>query len=500
MKQKSETKDKPIIKKFLTQSQLLVKLSETANLFHTPDNQTYANIPINEHKETWSIITREFRRWLSYEFYKKETKPPGRQAFKDALNILEAKGQYDSPQQPIFIKLAQMNEKIYIDLVNENWEVVEVSKDGWKIIKDPPIKFRRNRGMNPLPYPSPDGSLNDLRSLTNITNDNDWILYVSCLVGMLQPKGPYPILVFQGVQGSAKSFISRITRSIIDPSIVPLRTIPREERDLIIAANNSWIINFDNISTLSNWLSDALCRISTGGGLSKRGNYTDDQEILFDVMRPIILNGIDNVITRHDLADRSIIINLPLITEEKRKPESTIRQEFNRILPDILGALCNAVSEALKNLPYIKLSIFPRMADFFMWVTAAEPALPWSVGKFMEAYINNRNETIGLAIDSDPVAHATCNLIEKCDEWRGTASQLLNELEKNISKPIQRTKSWPKRSNILSTRLKRVATFLRAVNIEIEFKRQSHTGKRYIFIKRINSSKGDAGDDEMISL
>jgi hypothetical protein len=470
-----------------TQSQSLITLAEEAGLFKTPDEKVFANILINEHTEIWLVRTKEFRRWLSYKFYRQEGKPPGEQAFQDALGIIEAKGLYDSPTLPVFTRVAELNGNIYLDLVNGDWEVVEITKEGWRTINDSPVKFRRSRGMLSLPHPSKNGSLEDLKSFINITDEKDWKLFLSWLIVALRPKGPYPILILQGEQGSAKTFTCRLARSIIDPSTALLRTAPREERDLMIAAHNSWIVAFDNLSSLPPWLSDALCRLSTGGGFSKRQNYTDEEEIIFNVMRPIILNGIDSIVTRNDLADRSIIINLPSIPEDKRKTENEIQQEFNRKLPGILGALCDVVCGILKNISFTTLPELPRMADFAKWVTAGEPALSWKKGEFSKIYRGKIAEVIELALDTDIVASTVRSFAEEKAEnkWEGTATELLEILNRRVPDSIRKLKSWPKKSHVLSSRLKRAATFLRAKDIDIYFGgRESGTGRRFIIIRK----------------
>jgi hypothetical protein len=166
---------------------------------------------------------------------------------------------------------------------------------------------------------------------------------------------------------------------IIDPCTVPLRTMPRSERDLAISANNNWTLVFDNLSGMRAWLSDAICRLSTGGGFSTRQLYTNDEETLFNSMRPVILNGIDEMVTRHDLADRCLFLNFPPISDAQRLTE----QELD-------------ISETT-------LEEMPRMADFALWVQAAEPALPWEENGFLSAYNTNRKEVIDLALDADLV-------------------------------------------------------------------------------------------------
>ncbi len=147
---------------------------------------------------------------------------------------------------------------------------------------------------------------------------------------------------------------------------------------------------FDNLSGLRPWFSDALCRLSSGGGFSARELYTDSEEVLFNATRPVILNGIDDIATRQDLIDRSLVLTLPPIPEEKRQLEACVWAKFNEARPKILGALLDAVSMALKRFDDVKLSSYPRMADFTQWVTAAEPALNWPEGSFVAAYNGNR--------------------------------------------------------------------------------------------------------------
>jgi transposase-like protein len=155
-------------------------------------------------------------------------------------------------------------------------------------------------------------------------------------------------------------------------------------RDLIIAATNSWCAAFDNISNLPPWLSDAYCRPSTGGGFSARELCTDSEEVLFDATRPVILNGITDVATRPDLLDRGLIVTLPPIPEEKRRPEAELWRDFEKARPRIPGALFDAVSGALGAVESVRLEGMPRMADFAVWATlprrawAGNPARSWT--------------------------------------------------------------------------------------------------------------------------
>jgi hypothetical protein len=140
--------------------------------------------------------------------------------------------------------------------------------------------------------------------------------------------------VISGEQGSAKTVLSKLLKALIDPNAAPVRALSREQRELMIAANNSYLLAFDNLSGLPHWLSDALCRLATGGSFAVRQLYTDDEEVLFEASRPILLNGIEDVISRPDLGDRAIFLSLAPIAETDRRPEADLWREFaNRPSP-----------------------------------------------------------------------------------------------------------------------------------------------------------------------
>jgi hypothetical protein len=168
-----------------------------------------------------------------------------------------------------------------------------------------------------------------------------------------------------------------------------VRALSREERELMIAANNGYLLAFDNLSGLPIWLSDALCRLATGGSFAVWQLYTDDEEMLFEAARPILLNGIEEVISRPDLGDRAIFLTLAPIEEAQRRSEAELWRAFEIARPRILGALLDSVVHGLRAMGGVQLGRLPRMADFAVWATAYERAL-WPAGTFARAYTANR--------------------------------------------------------------------------------------------------------------
>jgi len=472
-----------------TQGQLLVELCSDLELFHTSDKECYAVVPIGDHKEIMTLKNKQFRNYLSKRYYDQHCSVPGPQALQSALGVLQGRALYESEEKEVFVRTAHSDGSIYLDLCNDDWEVVEIKPDGWEIINDPPVYFRRSNAMLPIPRPVRSNQFDKLYDFINVNTVEQWVLVASFLYGAMYPKGPYPILILQGEQGSAKSTTARVLKDLIDPSSAPLRSFPRTERDLMISANNSWIIGFDNLSGISHSMSDTLCRLSTGGGFSTRGLYTDSDEVIFDAMRPVILNGIDDIANRGDLIDRALFVNLPRIPKSSRKLEQELWEEFKSARPIILGALLNAVSHGLKNIDEVKLDSLPRMADFAKRVVAAERYLPWPNGRFMEIYQQNRDEATLSIFESDPVAITLKAFIEDVKEWKGTAAELKKELEINThDDSLVNNKYWPKQPNFLSNRVSRIAPSLRSIGIDVS--RQRSKGRKFWSFKLDDNYEG----------
>ena len=484
--EKEETDPEPKKK----QADVLIELASTAELFHDRDDVGYGRFEVNGHKENWPIRSKGFKRWLVRGFYESTQGAPSSEAMQAALGVLEARAQFDAPEHEVHVRVAGHDDSIYIDLADRDWRAIEIDEDGWRVIDDPPVYFRRSSGMKPLPEPVTGGSVNDdLRPLLNVKMDNEFVLTVAWLLAALRPSGPYPVLALTGEQGSAKSMRANFLRALVDPNSVPLRALPRSEHDVFIAAHNSHVLAYDNASGLPDWLSDTFCRLATGGGFSTRELYTDQDEVLFGSKRPIILNGIDDIATRPDLADRSIVQTLTAISDERRKLETELWADFERKRPRILGALLDAVSHGLTTLPDLKLDRKPRMADFAQWVTACEGAL-WAKGTFIAAYTGNIEEAVETVLENDQVAAVLRTYMDMTpDGFTGTAADLLKALNDVASETQQKAKGWPKRPARLGSLLRRIAPPLRKVGIEITFDR-TPGGKRTRTITLVARKEG----------
>src|SRR5262249_45311396 len=249
------------------QADILIKLARAeVDTFFQWDEKAYADVRINGHRETWPVKSKWFRSWLRRLYYLEEKKSPNPDALKEAIDGLDGLAMFEGEKIQVHLRVAGLEGRIYIDLGTDDWSAVEVDESGWRIDAEPPVRFRRSRGMRPLPAPEEGGSLKELRRFLNVRDDDRLTLILARLLAGLRAVGQDPVLAINGEQGTAKSTLVEFLRALIDPNASPLRALSREDRDLFIQATNGWVQAFDNVSVLPGWLSDTLCRLATGGG------------------------------------------------------------------------------------------------------------------------------------------------------------------------------------------------------------------------------------------
>jgi putative DNA primase/helicase len=475
-------------KKRPPQRDSLLSILETIDkeLWHNPNKEGFITFSVNGHREHWALRSGEARRWLGQIYWEKTGGALGGQAMQDTLGVLEGRAVNCGPQYRCFRRIGECDGSLFLDLCDESWRVIEIGPRSWRVVSAPHVKLLRTSAMRALPVPEAGEPIETLRGFINVGTDDDFVLVVSWLVGSIQVKGPFPILVISGEQGSAKSVAATLLRSLIDPSEAPLRSAPRDDQNLIIAASNSHVLAFDNLSGLANWFSDALCRIATGSGYSTRRLHTDSDEVVFSAARPIILNGIPALTERQDLADRSIAIHLPTISNYR--PEDEFWRDFDAAKPFILGALLDAVVSSLRNLPTTKLDRFPRMADFAKRIKAAEPGLGWAPGTTIEAVERNRQTMFEEAAEADPlvlIIRERWDCLLGCRDtgdgaWEGRPTDLFHDLNSIADEGSRKSKWWPATPAALGTRIRRSAPTLRQCGFLVEKSRGASRNYRII--------------------
>jgi hypothetical protein len=453
-----------------TQSDKLLQLAiNKITTFHTPENEPYARVAIKSNHEILRIRSTKFRQWLGYEFYSEYKKSPSSTAIGEVLNTLEGQALFEGDCYPVFVRYGSQNIngelRLFLDLGTPNRHAIEITARGWHITAIPPVYFYRPETMKPLPVPVTGGEVREILDVLNVP-EQDFALIAGWLLGVLAPREshPYPLLFLYGEQGSAKSTTARLLKNLIDPSTAPLRTAPRNEADLLLAAKNQLILVFDNLSTITQSQSDAFSRLATGGGLGTRKLFTNDDEFVVEAMRPVIVTSIGEIADSSDLVERAISVELPTVLGTTRKKLTNLDAQYDKIAPRVLGALLSAVSGALANYLFVELPVLPRMADFATWVAAGEASLGLHSGEFLEKYhAHGESANVG-AIDANPVASLIEKWFQDRNHWRGTVQNLLEALQ-----------SFSSESNYLKTKnprgfandLRRAAPLLRTIGIEI---------------------------------
>ncbi|QDG79374.1 ATP-binding protein [Labrenzia sp. PHM005] len=461
----------------------ILDAAKDAELWHSPQKQAFATIFVNGHAEHWPLESKSFKRWFSARIHELFVHIPSGPSISDALRILEVKALEDGPCFQPFIRTGFDGKACWLDLADDAWRAVRITRHGWEVIDRPPVKFLRTETMEPLPDPEKAVMIEELRSFVN-TSDDDYKLIVAWLVASLFGKTrTYPVLALGGEQGSGKSTMARLLRSLTDPSHVSALATPRDERDFIVMALNAHVLSFDNVSKVEPWFSDSICRLATGAGFITRKLHSDGDPFWFHGSKPVLLNGIPSLTERADLAERSLTVRLQRIDETSRQSEDAFWRAWENIRPGILGALLDAVSSALRNWDKTDLKQKPRMADFAHMMTAAEPGLGWEPGAFMEAYTANRQATTEAVFESDPVAVAILKFIQEehpTNGWEGTATELLGHLNRIVSEDLRRSRFWPAKPNALGNAVDRAAPLLRHRGIQTT--KRSTGAKRLIFL------------------
>ena len=464
----------------------IVALTDGCKFWVDDRQKAYSAMKIKGIWQNWPVRSEFFKIWLTGEAYEKNGFAPSGQVLDESLRTIEAMANRRGERRSAWLRYGQRGNTIYLDLANDTWEAVEINftikPHGWRIISGEGLPFIRSARTREMVRPEPDGNLADLSAFFNFAGPLDEKMTIGWLLAAARPKGPYPLCSLSGEQGTGKSTFSRRLRDLIDAGTPAIQAAPKDEQDLILAAQNSHIIALDNVSHIDNSTSDALCRLATGSGFATRALFSNGDEWLFEGCNPIVLNGIGEFAERADLADRSFKIHLAPIADQNRLTEAELDALWAAELPKFTGAIYTALACALENLPSTRVQNAGRMADAEHFITAAEPALRWPSGTFSAAYRQHRRDNAETTFEADPIAATLVKWFEHTSgTWEGSATRLLEILTSEADSEKSHMRTWPKNANSMGTALSRAAPLLRAKGIEIH---RTHSGHRTITIKR----------------
>ena len=382
-------------------------------------------------------------------------------SLNSALSTLSGKAVYEGKCVEIFTRIAKTKEGYWLDLCNDPWEAVLITKAGWKVLSGSSIPlFSRSNSMLAIPTPIAGGSLDPLWDLVNIPPE-DRLIVVAWLLECLRADTPHVVMEFVGEQGSAKSTTQKLLKMLIDPNVANLRAAPKKVEDVWIGALNSHLVSFENISYLGQDYQDALCVMATGGAHATRTLYTNREEVIIELRKPIILNGITVNVTAQDLLDRSIHIELPPV--KTRLQSRDVEEAFNRQYAQFVGALLDQFVAALNALDSVVIADEdkPRMVDFAYLGEALFQANGYEYGTFIGLYRSMRQKGVFRTIESIPIGFALLSYLQiNPNGWSGKLVELLAHLESH--KPKGET-NWPKSAKGMGDALRRLTPALRTL-------------------------------------
>lgn len=438
---------------------LIVLARGCCSLMHDAHSESYAVFESAGARQVYSVTSTGFSDFLSHSYYKQHDRAPTESSLKVALATLRGQAQFDGEACEVFTRIAKTDTGYWLDLCNDAWQCIQITATGWTVMAgDGAPLFTRSASMRPLPMPARGGKLDDLWPLVNIPK-GDRLMILAWLIECLRADTPHIVLEFIGEQGSVKSTTQKFLRRLIDPNQADLRSAPKSVEDVWIAASNSHMVSLENLSHLPAQYQDALCVLATGGGYATRKLYTNGEEIILDLVKPIVLNGIGVIVTAQDLLDRCLHIDLP--TVKSRELASDIESRFEEAQPKLLGALLDLFGKVLAKLPSVKIAPQdrPRTADFAYLGEAVFRVHGNDEGEFLAHYNEMRKAGVHRTIDASPVGAALlAYLADAPGGWHGGLSDLLGRLQRPHCEG-----SWPRSGKGLGDALRRLAPALRMI-------------------------------------
>lgn len=442
---------------------LIALARSQCQFLHDAQDEPYAVFEAAGARQVHGVLSSSFSDYLSHAYYTQHDRAPTETSLKVALATLRGQAQFEGEACEVFTRIAKTESGYWLDLCSDAWQCVQVTATGWTVMAGAgaPL-FTRSSSMRPLPVPQRGGTLDALWPLVNIP-EADRLMVLAWMLECLRTDTPHVVLELVGEQGSAKSSTQRALRRLIDPNQADLRAAPKSVEDVWIAARNSHIVSLENLSHLHPQYQDALCVLATGGGYSARTLYTNAEETILELRKPIVLNGISVIVTAQDLVDRCLHIDLPTINS--RELAADMEARFEAAQPALLGALLDLFVKVLAMLPSVSIAPEhrPRMADFASLGEAVFRVHGKPAGAFLARYSDMRKDGVLRTIDASPVGAALAAYLAAVPGgFNDTLSKLLDHLE-----PYRpQGEAWPKSAKGVGDALRRLAPALRLIGFE----------------------------------
>lgn len=395
---------------------------------------------------------------LSRQFFALNNTVPSQQALADAGMVLEGFATQEAPRR-VYLRVGDSDGAVYLDMGDPDCHAIEIRGNGWRLVDTAPVLFRRTKLTAALPIPHL-GKLSKLWEFVAVAEEDRPLVLAWLVAALVQTDVPHPILALLAEQGATKSTVTRVLVSLVDPSAVPLRQPPRDIDGWTTAAAASWVVALDNLSgAVPAWLSDCLCRASTGDGSVKRALYTDSDVAVTSFRRCVIVNGVDLIVDKGDLAERVLPVELPRVT--KRRAEDDVTAAWEKARPGVFGALLDLAANVHHRLPTVMVADLPRMADFAKVLAAVDEALGTNgLARYRERAQRAAVDTLDAPLVAELVAAG-----KAFEDTSG--SELLDALTPQRA-DWRQPRGWPKNARAVTGLLTRHAPALRALGWRVE--------------------------------
>ncbi len=477
-----------------------MKLSQSARLYFIAEgtDTVYADVEVDGHVMTLPVAkSRGFHHWLLMRYFDEYQRAPNREAFKNAIDTIEARAIKNKIVLPVHVRRGWHNGRLYLDRWSDDFSVIEADGDGCRVIPQAPIKFiRPSNNAGVLPIPERGGSIEDLQKFVNLAADRDFYLYVGFILSCYLEDGEFPLGLFLGPHGSAKTTAVKRACALIDPILKDPPGPARTNQDVLVNAQTSHVQPMDNVKHVGVERSAIYCRMLTGGQERSRTLFTNADAFILVAHKPIAMSATIMVVTEEDLTDRTILLRMGKAFENgnanARKSKKQIDREFNAAWPKLLGAILDGVSAGLRNAGTEPTNPLPRLADAAIWCWQCEPGLGWPQGRILTAWNDAIEELARDVAELDPVAAAVMALMVDRPKWESPAAELLNALATKTTPRITKTHDWPANAAVLGQRLRALSSVFSRNGVSVSFR---HNGVARLVTLLRRTANGSNGSD-----
>lgn len=459
----------------------------------TPEGEAFA-VPLDGPQVVVLLGERggRLRDTVTADLYASTGRVPSGKALDDGMRVVVAQARAVGDRTALHLRVAEHDGALVLDLAEPgSGRCVVVRPGSWALQENPPdgVLFRRTSASRPLPAPVVDGSLEPLRELLGFAaGDPRWYLLRGWLVAAPFATCARPLVCLLGPPGGAKTTRGRMVVSVLDPRDELGSNFGRKIEDDQVKALGRYLVSYDNLASVSEAVSDHLCRLVTGEEIDRRRLYSDTDLSTLTYRRTGVLTAVGLPALRADALERVVVVAVDRIDEGDRRSEADLRAAFAAEHPVILGGLLDALADTLARLPEVRAASTarPRMADYFDVLTAHDPAAA-------RAYRDATRDVMVEAAEADPFVAAVLGWLASVGgSFAGSAGDAWQQADRHRRQTGSGWSEqwWPRGGPQFGTALTRATEPLRAVGVDVA---RSKTNGRRLLMLQAGTAQGQRG-------